>query len=150
MLNLIIPLGALLLTFLSAVSAIRFFLTRNGRIYWIIPFIISVLLFYQNLKTLISYAGPSEVYPVTFDSIIPFVLSILWYAMINAFHFALKTEREYNRYVEESRRTYNEARFINLMERRQTKKEIRERRIAADSKARKPSVPQYDFPEEED
>ncbi len=150
MLNLIIPLGALLLSFLSAVSAIRFFLSRTGRIYWIIPFIISVLLFCQNLKTLITYADTDMVYPITFDSIIPLVLAILWYAMINAFHFALKTEREYNKYVEESRRTYTEARFITLMEKRQTKKEQKERKIAASSRAKKPSVPEYDFPSEEE
>ncbi len=149
MLNLIIPLGALLLSFLSSISAIRFFLSRNGRIYWIIPFLISVIFFYQNLSTLIVYADTTVSYSATVDTVLPLVLAILWYAMINAFHFALKTEREYNKYTEESRRTYNEARFINLMEKRQTMKEKKEEKIEADNRTRSPSVPQYTFPPEE-
>lgn len=150
MLNIIIPVGALLLSFLSAISAIRFFLSRNGRIYWIIPFLISLIFFYQNLCTLIVYADTTTSYSISFDTVLPFVLAILWYAMLNAFHFALKTEREYNRYTEESRRTYNEARFINIMENRQTKKERKEKKIEADNRTRSPSVPQYSFPPEDD
>ncbi len=150
MLNIIIPVGALLLSFLSAISAIRFFLSRNGRIYWIIPFFISLIFFYQNLCTLIVYADTTASYSISFDTVLPFVLAILWYAMLNAFHFALKTEREYNRYTEESRRTYNEARFINIMENRQTKKERKERKLEADNRTRSPSVPQYSFPPEDD
>ena len=149
-LNLIIPMLALLLSFLSALASLRYFLTRMGRIYWIIPFVISVILFYQNIKTLLEYAASSDPFPITFDSVLPLVLTILWYAMVQAFHFALKTEREYNKYVEESRSTYNEARFINLMEKRQMKKEQKERHIRAENEARKTYVPQYNFPPEEE
>ena len=68
--------------------------------------------------------------------------------MIQAFHFALKTEREYNKYVEESRRTYNEARFINLMEKRKTKKEIEEKKSEVNNKPKEIHIPLYSFPPE--
>lgn len=148
MLNIIIPLSSVLLVFLATLSSLRYFLTRIGKIYWIIPLFISVILFYQNIKILISYAALSEAYPVTFDTLLPLVLAILWYAFVQAFHFALKTEREHNKYLEESRSTYNEARFLTLMERRQTKKEIKERKLNAENKSRKISVPGYSFPQE--
>lgn len=146
-LNIIIPMLTLLLAFLSALSSLRFFLTRLGRIYWIIPFFISLILFYQNIKVLIEYADSTQSYPVSFDTILPLVLNILWYSMIIAFHYALKTEREYNKYVEESRRTYNEARFIALLEKRQTKKEDREKKIESNNRSRKVEIKDYDFPE---
>ncbi len=149
MLNLIIPLSALLLTFLSALASLRYFLTRMGRIYWIIPFIISIILFYQEMKILLEYSASSDVFPLTTDTVLPLILAILWYAMVQAFHFALKTEREYNRYVEESRATYNEARFLALMERRQIKKEMKERKIRADYMSRVVRISEYTFPEEE-
>ena len=148
MLNLIVPLLALLLSFLSSLASLRYFLTRNGRIYWIIPFIISIILFYQNLRVLLDYADTLSPFPLTFDTVLPLVLSILWYAMIQAFHFALKTEREYNKYVEESRRTYNEARFINLMEKRKTKKEIEEKKSEVNNKPKEILIPLYSFPPE--
>ena len=148
MLNLIVPLLALLLSFLSSLASLRYFLTRNGRIYWIIPFIISIILFYQNLRVLLDYADTLSPFPLTFDTVLPLVLSILWYAMIQAFHFALKTEREYNKYLEESRRTYNEARFINLMEKRKTKKEMEEKKSEVNNKPKEIHIPLYSFPPE--
>lgn len=149
MLALFVPLLTLLLSFLASLASLRYFITRNGRIYWIIPFIISIILFYQNLKTLIDSQGNYSNYTISFETILPFVLSLLWYCMIQAFHFALKTEREYNKFVEESRRTYNEARFINLMEKRRTKKEIEEKKNEANNKPKKITIPLYNFPEEE-
>lgn len=106
-----------------------------------------MILFYQNIKVLIEYADSTLSYPITFDTILPLVLNILWYSMIIAFHYALKTEREYNKYVEESRRTYNEARFINILEKRQTKKEEKERKIESNNRSRKVEIKAYDFPE---
>lgn len=119
-----------------------------GKIYWIIPFIISIILFYQNLKVLLEYAMPGTLFPLTFETLLPFVMAILWYAMVQAFHFALKTEREYNKFVEESHATNNEARFITLMEKRQTKRERKERKLMSENKSRKISISEYNFPPE--
>ena len=86
---------------------------------------------------------------ISFTSTLPLVLSILWYTLIEAFHFALKTEREYNKYVDQSRKTYNEARFVLLTERRKTRKEQEENKTKATNKPITPSVPIYNFPDDE-
>ena len=148
MINFIVPTTALLLTFLSSIATVRYLLTRQG-IYWAIPFLISLILFYQNLTTLLKAAEAEGDFIINFTTMLPLVLAILWYALIQAFHFALKTEREYNKYVDQSRKTYNEARFVLLTERRRTKKEQMEDKTKARNKPVTPSVPVYNFPDDE-
>ena len=125
--NFIVPTLALLLAFLSSIASFRYLITRQG-IYWTIPFLISLILFYQNIITLLEATVAEGDFLITFNSMLPLVLAILWYALIQAFHFALKTEREYNKYVDQSRKTYNEARFVLLTERRRTRKEQMEKK----------------------
>ena len=127
MINFIVPTLALLLAFLSSIASFRYLITRQG-IYWTIPFLISLILFYQNIITLLEATVAEGDFLITFNSMLPLVLAILWYALIQAFHFALKTEREYNKYVDQSRKTYNEARFVLLTERRRTRKEQMEKK----------------------
>ena len=148
MINFIVPTTALLLTFLASIATLRYLLTRQG-IYWAIPFLISLILFYQNLTTLLEAAEAQGDFIISFTSTLPLVLSILWYTLIEAFHFALKTEREYNKYVDQSRKTYNEARFVLLTERRKTRKEQEENKTKATNKPITPSVPIYNFPDDE-
>ena len=148
MINFIVPTTALLLTFLASIATLRYLLTRQG-IYWAIPFLISLILFYQNLTTLLKAAEMEGDFIISFSSLLPLVLSILWYALIQAFHFALKTEREYNKYVDQSRKTYNEARFVLLTERRRTRKEQIENKTKATNKPSVPSVPVYHFPDDD-
>lgn len=148
MLNIIIPLFAVLIAFLATLASVRFALTRQGRLYWIIPVLISSILFYQNLSVLLQYGSSDEPYPLTFTSILPLSLSILWYAMVVSFHYALKTNREYNKYVEESRSTYNEAKFLSAMEARQNRKEKREIKEIIKNSTRDVNIPEYTFPDE--
>ena len=148
MINFIVPTTALLLTFLASIATLRYLLTRQG-IYWAIPFLISLILFYQNLTTLLKAAEAEGDYILSFTTMLPLVLAILWYALIEAFHFALKTEREYNKYVDQSRKTYNEARFVLLTERRRTRKEQMENKTKATNKPVTPRVPVYTFPDDE-
>ena len=148
MINFIVPTLALLLVFLSSLASARYLLTRQG-IYWAIPFLISLILLYQNLSTLLKAAEAEGDYILTFSNLLPLVLAILWYALIQAFHFALKTEREYNKYVDQSRKTYNEARFVLLNERRKLRKEQIEDQTKATNKPIKPSIRLYDFPDDE-
>ncbi len=148
MLTLIIPLSALLITFLASLACIRFLLTRRGRIYWIIPVFISLILFYYNLRILLEYGSSTLLYPVTFDSVLPLVLSIFWYGAVISFHYALKTEREYNKFVEESRATHAEAAFVEKVERRELRKERREKTAVIRNRTSKPVIPGYDFPSE--
>ena len=148
MINFIVPTLALLLVFLSSLASARYLVTRQG-IYWAIPFLISLILLYQNLSTLLLAAETEGDYILSFSSILPLVLAILWYALIQAFHFALKTEREYNKYVDQSRKTYNEARFVLLNERRRLRREQMENKTKATNKPIKPSIGLYNFPDDE-
>lgn len=146
--NFIVPTLALLLAFLSSIASFRYLITRQG-IYWTIPFFISLILFYQNIITLLEATVAEGDFLITFNSMLPLVLAILWYALIQAFHFALKTEREYNKYVDQSRKTYNEARFVLLTERRRTRKEQMEKKEEKRNKPVVPKVPSYSFPDDE-
>ena len=148
MINFIVPTIALLLTFLAAIASFRYLWNRQG-IYWAIPFLISLILFYQNLTTLLEAAEAQGDFIISFTSTLPLVLSILWYTLNEAFHYAHKTEREYNKYVHQSRKTYNEARFVLLTERRKTRKEQEENKTKATNKPITPSVPIYNFPDDE-
>ena len=148
MINFIVPTLALLLAFLSSIASFRYLITRQG-IYWTIPFLISLILFYQNIITLLEATVAEGDFLITFNSMLPLVLAILWYALIQAFHFALKTEREYNKYVDQSRKTYNEARFVLLTERRRTRKERMEKKGEKRNKPVVPKVPSYSFPDDE-
>ena len=146
--NFIVPTLALLLAFLSSIASFRYLITRQG-IYWTIPFFISLILFYQNIITLLEATVAEGDFLITFNSMLPLVLAILWYALIQAFHFALKTEREYNKYVDQSRKTYNEARFVLLTERRRTRKEQMEKKEEKRNKPVVPKVPSYSFPDDD-
>lgn len=148
MINFIVPTLALLLAFLSSIASFRYLITRQG-IYWTIPFLISLILFYQNIITLLEATVAEGDFLITFNSMLPLVLAILWYALIQAFHFALKTEREYNKYVDQSRKTYNEARFVLLTERRRTRKEQMEKKEERRNKPVVPKVPSYSFPDDD-
>ena len=148
MINFIVPTLALLLAFLSSIASFRYLITRQG-IYWTIPFLISLILFYQNIITLLEATVAEGDFLITFNSMLPLVLAILWYALIQAFHFALKTEREYNKYVDHSRKTYNEARFVLLTERRRTRKEQMEKKEEKRNKPVVPKVPSYSFPDDD-
>ena len=146
--NFIVPTLVLLLAFLSSIASFRYLITRQG-IYWTIPFLISLILFYQNIITLLEATVAEGDFLITFNSMLPLVLAILWYALIQAFHFALKTEREYNKYVDQSRKTYNEARFVLLTERRRTRKEQMEKKEEKRNKPVVPKVPSYSFPDDD-
>ena len=146
--NFIVPTLALLLAFLSSIASFRYLITRQG-IYWTIPFLISLILFYQNIITLLEATVAEGDFLITFNSMLPLVLAILWYALIQAFHFALKTEREYNKYVDQSRKTYNEARFVLLTEKRRTRKEQMEKKEEKRNKPVVPKVPSYSFPDDD-
>ena len=148
MINFIVPTLALLLAFLSSIASFRYLITRQG-IYWTIPFLISLILFYQNIITLLEATVAEGDFLITFNSMLPLVLAILWYALIQAFHFALKTEREYNKYVDQSRKTDNEARFVLLTERRRTRKEQMEKKEEKRNKPVVPKVPSYSFPDDD-
>jgi len=139
----IIPVTALLFTFLSLLACMRFIFTRQG-LFWILPALISTLLCYQNLNSLLIISiSESASFKYTISSFIPFILSFLWYMMIVTFHYALKIAIKENKFISDSRKNRNEAIWNEKYEIRQTKRERRAKEEWNQNKTEKPVIPQY-------
>lgn len=146
----IIPITALLLSFLALVTSMRFIFSRQG-LYWVFPAIISLLLFFQDLIILLSL-GEANItsFSYTFENFFPFVLSSLWYIMIAVFYHALSRNTSENKFESESRKNRKEAEYLEKYELRKGR---RERRIAARkgrAEAFVPSIPEYNSPSDDD
>ena len=104
----VIPLVALLLTFLSTLSCLRFVFSRQG-FFWIIPFVLSVLLTFNNFFILLYSQMSFFSYPkLVVDS--PVVIT---------FHYALKRGVLRNRVSNDQKKNYQEALFLEKIERRE-------------------------------
>lgn len=138
MIDYIIPIASLLLTFLAFFASLRFLFSRQGA-YWIIPVVISLLLsannafylFYPNLVA--NELG----FIYTFY---PLVISFFWYLMIITFHFALKKNVVKNKYLDEMNKNLAEARIIEKMDRRNKIKEEDAKKLARVNAAYVPVV----------
>ena len=146
----IIPITALLLSFMALLASMRFIFSRQG-LYWVFPAIISLLMFFQDLAILLSLGEANiTTFEYTFANFSPFVMAFLWYMMVVVFHYALKKNAEENRFEIESRRNRKEAEYLEKFEMRKGR---RERRIAekrAASQASIPSIPEYEAPPDDD
>ncbi len=142
MFSYIIPVASLLFTFLSLIACMRFIFSRQG-IFWILPALISTLLSYQNLNSLILISMSEKGFSYTFTSFLPFILSFLWYMMIITFHYALKIAIKENKFISDSRKNRNEAIWNEKYEIRQTKRERKEREEWNQNKTEKPIIPPY-------
>ena len=119
----IIPLICLLMTVMASLTCLRFILSREG-LYWVIPCLISIILTFENMDTLL-IAAETSIMPDyrTLRGISPVLIAFLWYMMIITFHYALRFKIKVNRYRHENRKNREEAEFIEKMERRKRKKE---------------------------
>ena len=143
----IIPITALLLTFMALLASMRFIFSRQGA-YWIFPAIISLLLFFQNLETLL-FIGSQEAgaaAPVPFR---PLVLALLWYMMIIVFHYALKKNIPENRFDSDARKNRAEAEYLMKVEMRAKRKARKARQKYLENRTSVPSIPQYRTPDED-
>lgn len=133
----------MLLSFMSLLSSLRFILSRQG-LYWILPAIISMLLCFENLNTLLVVGEHgTSAFSITITNTIPVLLSFLWYMMVIMFHYAMKLAIPENKYLDESRKNKAEAVYMEKYERR--KNLIKHRNKENDSSCRShvPSVPSY-------
>ena len=147
MLVYIIPITALLLSFMSLLTSLRFIFSRQG-LYWVFPSIISLLLLFQNLDTLL-VLGEADitVFEYTFRNFSPFILAFLWYMMIVVFHYALKKNITENRFESDARKNRAEAEYLMKIEMRKTGKSRRERKKYIENKAEVPDIPEYSSPD---
>lgn len=143
----IIPLTALLLAFMSLIASLRFIFSRQG-LYWIFPAVISLILFFQNLSTLLVLGEQApESFEYTFSNFGPFILAFLWYMMIVVFHYALKKAIPENRFINDSRKNKAEAEYLLKYEMRQNRRIRRIRKEEASDRTQVPSVPEYKGPD---
>ncbi len=85
--------------------------------YWILPFAVSALLFTSYLYTLINPGSAYYSYPFQL-TFFPLVFSLVWYLMVIVFHYALKRNVSKYRYLNDQKKNYEEASFIEKTERR--------------------------------
>ena len=145
----IIPITALLLSFMALLASMRFIFSRQG-LYWLFPAIISLLLFFQNLDTLLRLGeqGITE-FEYTFRNFSPFILAFLWYMMIVVFHYALKKNIPENRFESDSRKNRAEAEYLMKVEMRKKRKVRKQNKKYLENHTEVPSVPEYRMPDED-
>ena len=124
MLVYIIPITALLLSFMSLLASLRFIFSRQG-LYWVFPAIISTLLFFQNLDTLL----------------------ILGESGIAVFEYTFRNFVAENRFESDSRKNRAEAEYLMKVEMRKTRKVRKEKVKYIENKAGIPEIPEYDSPD---
>ena len=146
----IIPITALMLTFMALLASLRFIFSRQG-LYWIFPAIISLLMFFQNLNTLLMLgeAGITS-FEYNFTNFAPFILAFLWYMMIIVFQYALKKTIDENRFESDSRKNRKEAEYLEKYEMRKGKRERKKTLQRAATEQKIPSVPEYRVPDDID
>ena len=142
MIEYVIPLTSLLLTFLSALASLRFIFSRQG-FYWILPLLVSLILCTSNLYFLINPAilSASAPFGIIF---FPLALALVWYLMIIVFHYALKKDIDRNRYLNDQKKNYEEARFLEKAERREFLRLTHRRKENAEGSAYEPKLDDED------
>ena len=143
----ILPVFSLLMSFMALISCIRFIFSKQFA-YWILPSIISLILCFQNLNTLLVIATINDsVTKITFSDINPVLLSVLWYAMVIVFYYALKLAIPENKYISDSRKNLSEALYMEKYEERKSHKERINREQTIANRTGKPDVKSYRGPD---
>lgn len=111
----IIPLTSLMLSFISVYLCIKFIFSRQG-FFWILPSALSVLIsaFMLNLLLFPSFAAAIPFQTPLFS----LVVSVTWLIVIIQFRYSIKKSVDANRFEDERRKNYTEAKFIEKSERR--------------------------------
>lgn len=135
----IITISATFLTFMAILSSLRFIFSRQG-IFWIIPLLISAILFYQNINTLLYFGEGVTDGRITFLSILPVMLALFWYALIIIFHYTLKLAIPENKYINDSKKNLKEAQYLEKFEIRRNKREREDITRKTSSKNKVPQI----------
>ena len=140
MFDYVIPLISLLFCFMAFLTTMRFILSREG-VYWLLPAIISIILFVQNLDLVIQITEMGLSYdPRTLRNIAPLVIAVLYYISIITFHYALRFKIAENRFRVENRKNRTEALFIEKVEQRKRKTERKKKEDNLGNKSREADI----------
>jgi hypothetical protein len=140
-----LALLCLLLNFLAFTACLRFLFSRQG-LYWIVPLLVTLFLFWPNALNLYRIASsPARMAgDFTFRTLQPLLLSLFWYSMIVTFHYALKKTVPTNRHREEVKKNLHEARYQQKVETLTYERKIaRQRNYYSKARARIPDSGNY-------
>ncbi len=111
----IVPLTSLMISFISVYLCIKFIFSRQG-FFWILPSALSVLIAAYMLNLLLV---PSYKLAIPFQiPLFPLIVSIGWLIVVVQFRYSIKKSVDVNRFEDERRKNYTEAKFIEKSERR--------------------------------
>lgn len=140
-----VPLLCLLLNFLAFTACMRFLFSRQG-FYWIVPLLVTIFLLWPNALRLYQVAGNGAIQATGFSyfDLQPLLLSLLWYAMIVTFHYALKKTIRANYHHEQVKKNLHEARYQMSVESvTHQRKEQRRKHYFTNAPARTPRLQAY-------
>lgn len=112
-----LPLVCLMLNFLAFAACLRFLFSRQG-LYWIVPLFLTAFILWPNALRLYAAAALTAPETITYSymELQPLMVSLLWYAMIVTFHFALKKTIRENHHLEQVKKNLHEARYQMAVE----------------------------------
>ena len=128
---------------MALLSCLRFIFSRQG-VYWVLPALISLIMFFDNLQSLLIFGeeGISSV-EYTLSDVSPFFIAILWYLTVIVFHHALTRKIPINSFENDSIKNRHEAAYLAKYEARQRKR-IRKKNDPNEVNSLKmPHVPEY-------
>lgn len=141
MVQYIVPLSSLLLSFLATLACLRFIFSRQG-FFWIIPVVVSVLLTMSNGFNI--FLPAISLLPLTSSAqLFSLFLSFFWYMMIVTFHYALKRKVSRNRFLNDMKKNYTESSFIEKAENRDYRTFTRRKKKKTMNSYYQPEIGEY-------
>lgn len=116
MLSYLFPLLSLILSFLATLACLRFLLSRQF-FFWVLPLSFSTLLCVVNF-CYVFFPSLLSLFTVESLSLVLFLISTIWYCIVIYFHYIIKKAIGKNKVQSDSVKNYNEALFLEKIERR--------------------------------
>ncbi|MFA7371695.1 MAG: hypothetical protein WCY78_07250 [Sphaerochaetaceae bacterium] len=132
MMMLLVAIGTTLLYFLAAIYAVRSIFSRQGW-FWVIPFLLSLIFLYMSLTPLYQVAIGIKALGTyrSIDEIFPLIIAFLWFLLVVTMRAALRIAVPANKHLIDTKKSLEEARYINEIELRKYRQEVRRLRRQA-------------------
>lgn len=118
----IIPIASLMLSFVSTYLSFKFIFSKQG-LFWILPTILSVLIDLYILN-LIMFPSLLLLPPFGF-TFFPLFLSSIYLIVIIQFRYTIKKTVIENRYEDDMKKNYNEAKILERKDRQAFNKALK-------------------------
>lgn len=118
----IIPIASLMLSFVSTYLSFKFIFSKQG-LFWVLPTILSVLIDLYILN-LIMFPSLLLLPPFGF-TLFPLFLSSIYLIVIIQFRYTIKKTVIENRYEDDMKKNYNEAKILERKDRQAFNKALK-------------------------